>query len=75
MIERILAMFGVKSINLILDSFSRVTKDLENFVAREEANVSKILTKEAELASKREIKLNHIGRAKTVKGKIDDLLS
>lgn len=75
MFERFLALFGIKSIHTILNTFNRVSQELDDFVAREESNVVKLIKTETKLANKREVKLSHIDRAKSVKSKIDHLVS
>jgi len=75
MIERILALFGIKTIHTILNTFNRVSQELDDFVTREENNVVKIVNTETKLAEKRIVKLGHIDRAKSVKSKIDQLVA
>ena len=75
MFEYVMVLFGRKSIGRILDSFSKVNQELDQFVSREEANVVKIVTQECSLAAKKQTKLAHIDRAKSVKSKIENLIN
>jgi len=75
MVERILALFGIKSIHTILNTFNRVSQELDDFVTREENNVVKIVETETKLAEKRIVKVGHIDRAKSVKAKIEQLIA